>query len=149
MIQQIRFPLRSRLFVRNNNIEEEEESTTEFHGLPTYINSKHLTFFSVMSWFCSFCDQSFSRKYNMQRHLISKHRNTGLVTSIHTVPMSSQKCQRFLFEHPFTCMVAGMTGSGKTAWFRSLLQQTSEAIYLSSERIVWCYSQCNLHTRKC
>ena len=47
MIEQIRLPLRSCLFVRNNNIEEEEESTTEFHGLPTYINSKHLTLFSV------------------------------------------------------------------------------------------------------
>ena len=39
------------------------------------------------------------------------------------------------------CIVAGMTGSGKKAWDRSLLQQASEAIYLPPERIVWCYSQ--------
>ena len=45
------------------------------------------------------------------------------------------------FEHPFTSMIAGMTGSGKTAWVRSLLQQASETIYLPPERIVWCYSQ--------
>ena len=38
-------------------------------------------------------------------------------------------------------MIAGMTGSGKTAWVRSLLQQASETIYPSPERIVWCYSQ--------
>ena len=44
--------------------------------------------------------------------------------------MPSKKCQRFRFEHPFTCMIAGMTGSGKTAWVLSLLQQASEAIYL-------------------
>ena len=34
-----------------------------------------------------------------------------------------------------------MTGSGKTAWVRSLLQQASETIYPPPERIVWCYSQ--------
>ena len=42
---------------------------------------------------------------------------------------------------PFTCMFSGMTGTGKTPWARSLLQQASEAIQLSPERIVWCYSQ--------
>ena len=55
--------------------------------------------------------------------------------------MSSQKCQRFRFEHPFTSLFAGMTGSGKTTWVQSLLQQASEAIYPPHERIVWCYSQ--------
>ena len=47
----------------------------------------------------------------------------------------------FHFKHRFTSMIAGMTGSGKTACVRSLLQQASEAIYLPPERIVWCYSQ--------
>ena len=93
-----------------------------------------------MSWFCSVCEKSFSRKDNMQRHVMSKHRNAGL-TPFLTVAMFSQKCQRFCFEHPFTSMTAGMTGSGQTAWVRSLLQQVSETIYPSLERIVWCYSQ--------
>ena len=92
-----------------------------------------------MSWFCSVCEKSFSRKDSMQRHVMSKHHNVGL-TPFQTVPFS-QKCQRFRFEHPFTSMIAGMTGSGKTAWVRSLLQQASEAIYLSPERIIWCYLQ--------
>ena len=55
--------------------------------------------------------------------------------------MHLQKCQRFRFEHPFASMVTGITGSGKTAWVRSPLQQASEASYLTAERIVWCYSQ--------
>ena len=38
-------------------------------------------------------------------------------------------------------MIAGMTGSGKTAWVRSLLQLASETIYPPPERIVWYYSQ--------
>ena len=92
-----------------------------------------------MSWFCSVCEKSFSRKDSMQRHVMSKHHNVGL-TPFQTVPFS-QKCQRFRFEHPFTSMIAGMTGSGKTAWVRSLLQQASETIYPPPERIVWCYSQ--------
>ena len=69
---------------------------------------------------------------------MSKHRNAGL-TPFQPVPTPSKKCQRFRFEHSFTSMTAGMTGSGQTAWVR--LQQVSETIYPSLERIVWCYSQ--------
>ena len=50
-----------------------------------------------MSWLCSVCEKSFSRKDNMQRHVMSKHRNAGL-TPFQTVPIFSQKCQRFRFE---------------------------------------------------
>ena len=72
---------------------------------------------------------------------MSKHRNAG-ITPFRTVPtVFSQKCQRFRFEHPFTSMIVGMTGSGKMAWVRSLLQQASKAIYLPRERIIWRYSQ--------
>ena len=71
---------------------------------------------------------------------MSKHRNASL-TTFQTLPMFSRKCQRFRFEHPFTSMIAGMTGSGKTAWVRFLLQQASKTIFPPPERIVWCYSQ--------
>ena len=52
-----------------------------------------------MSWFCSVCEKSFSqiRKDSVQRHVMSRHRNTGL-TPFQTVPMFSQRCQRFRFE---------------------------------------------------
>ena len=49
---------------------------------------------------------------------MSEHSNAGF-TPCQTVPMFSQKCNRFRFEHPLTSMIAGMTGSGKTAWVRS------------------------------
>ena len=99
-----------------------------------------------MSLFCSVCEKSFSRKDSMQRHVMSKHRNAGpMITPIQTVPIFSQKCQWFRFEHPFISMIAEMTGSGKTAWVRSLLQQASETIYPAPERIVWCYSQLSLN----
>ena len=72
----------------------------------------------------------------MQRHMNRKHSNFSPVIS-----MSQEKCQRFQFEHPFTCMVAGMTGSGKTVWVQSLLTQAYRMINLPPEKIVWCYSQ--------
>ena len=54
---------------------------------------------------------------------------------------SAERCQRFQFEHPFTWMVAGMTGSGKTVWVQLLLTQAYRMINLPPEKIVWCYSQ--------
>ena len=48
-----------------------------------------------MTWFCSVCKNSFSRKDRMQSHVMSVHRNAG-VTPFQTVPVSTQKsCQRF------------------------------------------------------
>ena len=101
-----------------------------------------------MSWFCSVCEKSFSRKDNMQRHVMSKHRNAGL-TPFQTVPIFSQKCQRFRFEHPFTSMIAGMTGSGKTVWVRSLLQQASETIYPPRRGLFGVIHNSSLRIHKC
>ena len=42
-----------------------------------------------MSWFCSVCEKSFSRKDSMQRHVMSEHRNVGL-TRFQTVPFSQK-----------------------------------------------------------
>ena len=42
--------------------------------------------------------------------------------------MSQEKCQRFQLLHPFTCMVAGMTGLGNNVWLQSLLQQAQTVI---------------------
>ena len=77
----------------------------------------------------------------MQRHMFNKHNESPSFTPFRAMPFSPEKCQRFRFQHPFTSMIAGMTGSGKTAWVRSLLQQASETIHPPPERIVWCYSQ--------
>ena len=74
----------------------------------------------------------------MQRHMNSKHSYSGFAP---VIPMSQEKCQRFQMLHPFTCMVAGMTGSGKTFWVQSLLQQAQTVIDQPPERIIWCYSQ--------
>ena len=92
-----------------------------------------------MSWSCPHCEKSFIRKDSMKRHINNGHSSLGHFTPF--IPMSQEKCQRFQFEHPFTCMVAGMTGSGKTVWVQSLLTQAYRMINLPPEKIVWCYSQ--------
>ena len=58
----------------------------------------------------------------MQRHMSNKH-GKPVFNPMCSVPNSTENCQRFRFVHPFTCMVAGMTGSAKTAWVKSLLLQ--------------------------
>lgn len=42
-------------------------------------------------------------------------------------------------QHPFTSLVVGPTGSGKTRWLQQLLQR--EFIEPKPSRIVWCYAQ--------
>ena len=90
-----------------------------------------------MSWSCPVCQKEFSRKDNLQRHMNKLHGNSNFAP---VIPMAQEKC-RFQLVHPFTCMVAGMTGSGKTVWVQSLLQQAQTVIDQPPERIIWCYSQ--------
>ena len=56
----------------------------------------------------------------MKRLINNRHSNPGHFTPFNAMHYSTEKCQWFQFEHPFTCMVAGMTGSGKTVWVQSL-----------------------------
>ena len=116
--------------------------------LKFYIIVKHCTvcqFASTfdwvdMSWSCPVCQNDFSRKDRMPRHMSSKHANSGF-PSFQARSISPEKCQRFHLVHPFTCMIAGMTGTGKTLWVKSLIEQAQNTIHLPPERIVWCYSQ--------
>ena len=94
-----------------------------------------------MSWSCPHCEKSFSRKDSMKRHINNRHSNPGHFTPFNAMHYSAERCQQFQFEHPFTCMVAGMTGSGKTVWVQLLLTQAYRMINLPLEKIVWCYSQ--------
>ena len=93
-----------------------------------------------MNWSSPVCENNFSRKDSMQRHMSSKQNNRGFIP-FGGMFNSREKCQRFQFIHPFTCMVAGMTGSGKTAWVQTLLRQAQNVIDPPPQRIVWCYSQ--------
>lgn len=42
-------------------------------------------------------------------------------------------------QHPFTCLVAGPTGCGKTSWVRKLLEQRDYTLSEVPQRVVWAY----------
>ena len=43
------------------------------------------------------------------------------------------------FKHPFTCLIAGPTGSGKTVFTVRLIENALTLIEPPPERIIWCY----------
>ncbi|GFN91905.1 hypothetical protein PoB_001841100 [Plakobranchus ocellatus] len=43
------------------------------------------------------------------------------------------------WKHPFTCMVSGATGSGKTYFVKTLLQYLSSMVTPVPEEVIWCY----------
>jgi len=45
-----------------------------------------------------------------------------------------------IFKHPFTCIVAGPTGSGKTLFTKRLIENASSMITPPPQKIIWCYS---------
>ena len=44
-----------------------------------------------------------------------------------------------MFKHPFTCIVAGPTGCGKTQFTKRVIQYASIIIQPPPQKIVWCY----------
>ena len=44
-------------------------------------------------------------------------------------------------KHPFTCIVAGPTGCGKTTFVTRILQHASSFIVPLPENVVWCYGE--------
>ena len=57
----------------------------------------------------------------MREHISSKHSTSGLAP-FQVMSISREKCQLFHLVYPFSCIVAGINGSEKTIWVKSLLQ---------------------------
>ena len=83
------------------------------------------------------------RKYWLQQEINQRGHPTLM-----TFKMKEQDtCGAYQLQHPFTCMVSGITGSGKTVWVKKLLENAEQAITPTPQRIVWCYSHTgSLHT---
>ena len=43
--------------------------------------------------------------------------------------------------HPFSCVVNGPSGAGKTEWIRKLLYHRDEMIMDPPEKVIWCYGE--------
>ena len=81
---------------------------------------------------CSICKREFGRGDNLQQHMRNKHNSLETMDQ-----MTSSKTMTF--KHPFSMVVSGPSGSGKSVWTKKLL--LSSLIQPSPERIIWCYGQ--------
>ena len=45
------------------------------------------------------------------------------------------------WQHPFTCVVAGPTGSGKTEWVKSMIQHVSRMVHPVPSQVIWSYGE--------
>ena len=45
------------------------------------------------------------------------------------------------WKHPFTCIVAGPTGCGKSTFVKRILRHATAMIDSPTERITWCYGE--------
>lgn len=48
-----------------------------------------------------------------------------------------------MFRHPFTMVLSGATGSGKTEWLRRFLAHRQDMIAPSPEHVLYCYGELN------
>ena len=85
-----------------------------------------------MSWFCSVCEKSLSRKDSIQRHVMAKQRKACL-TPFQTVAMPSKKMSAVSLRASFHL-------HGYLGW-PGLERQPGFHLYYSKLQIVWCYSQ--------
>ena len=84
---------------------------------------------------CPICNQSFSRRDAMRRHVHNVHDSVKDTDPLQ--PLNNMT--NMTFQHPFSMMVTGPSQSGKTEWMRKLL--LSSLIQPPPERILWCFGQ--------
>ena len=84
----------------------------------------------------------FANASNCHRHIEIIHLN-----NVHKAKSHSRKSEQSfaigttILQHPFTCIVAGFTKSGKTVCVKKLLENAKTTISPPPERIIWCYGQ--------
>ena len=95
---------------------------------------------------CPICGET---KSNLWDHLTRIHQMEGenrrkwlreANVGTRNVSQIGKKCEAFHLKHPFTCMVSGMTGCGKTTWVKRLLEHREHTIRPTPQRIIWFYS---------
>ena len=79
---------------------------------------------------CPVCGKSFTRSDNLKRHIKNIHEKITPEMPVHR-PVHHQcgSCINVSLPkliHPFTCLVAGPTGSGKTLFLKKLLELKNE-----------------------
>lgn len=99
-----------------------------------------------MSLVCPDCGKTFSRRDSLIRHIKELHdkipRGTSTVLPTQELPTmspNSKECDPL--KAPFTMIVSGPTGSGKTVWVQKLLTHRLSTMSPSPQRILWFFAQ--------
>ena len=93
-----------------------------------------------MSFQCDRCENGFTRKDNLTIHYKVHDQNQApFITEPAVLSENKEDCANL--RHPFTMIVAGVTGSGKTVWVQKLLTHAQETIKPAPQMIEWYYSQ--------
>ena len=104
-----------------------------------------------MPYACPLCSKVFTRKYSLTLHSKMKHNDVPGDTSevypfeISNVPehmLPPIPRGHFLpWKHPFTCLIAGPTGSGKTTFVKRFIKHIRQMMTPIPDRILWCYGE--------
>ena len=91
---------------------------------------------------CPICEKSFSRSYDVSRHMREVHKKEEVGLEPETSkPVLQSKNQQFVFRHPFTAILAGPTCSGKTTLLKNILQRKDHLIKPPPTSIIWYYKR--------
>ena len=90
-----------------------------------------------MSYECDICGKTFANASNLLRYKKVVHGYGTCNLGQQTLTVNGVT----VMQHPFTCIVAGCTQSGKTVWVKSLLENAQTTISPTPQRIIWCYGQ--------
>ena len=89
---------------------------------------------------CFSCLKPFYSNWELKRHIklmhtLSEEDNNNFFPAM----VNDTDFKPFIFEHPFSMIVAGPSRCGKTYWVVNLLLNSNERIKPSPKRIVYCY----------
>ena len=84
---------------------------------------------------CNICCETFTRNYNLKRHIMRKHNITKMENTMKTE--TSEKA--FVLRHPFTMLLCGPTACGKSTLMKTILENNRSKISPSPQRIVWLF----------
>ena len=88
-----------------------------------------------MSYVCNICGKNFTIRSNLKRHKKNMHGTNRLTQS--TLLDNGLT----VLQHPFTCIVAGCTQSGKTVWVKTLLENAQTSNSPPRDRCTWKWLQ--------
>jgi hypothetical protein len=93
-----------------------------------------------MSYECDDCGKTFANASNLLRHKKVVHAYGNLNLGQQTFTVNGF----IVMQHPFTCIIARYTQSGKTVWVKTILDNAQKIISSPPKRIIWCYAEWQL-----